>query len=192
MGLPKRDIEHHTYADYLRWPDDVRYELIDGVAYAMAPAPTRRHQVAVGELYRQIADALDGTPCRPYLAPFDVRLAAAGASDETTNTVVQPDLSVICDRSKLDDKGCRGAPDWVIEVVSPATASHDQIVKRALYERAGVREYWIVHPTDRILTRYALAGGAYGMPALSELEGETACGILPEVVVRWEKVLRED
>lgn len=192
MGLPKRDSERHRYADYLAWPDDCRYELIDGIAYAMAPAPTRKHQIAVGEIYRQVADALDGTPCRPYIAPFDVRLAAAGASDDAVDTIVQPDLSVICDRSKLDDRGCLGAPDWVVEVVSPATAGHDQIVKRALYERAGVREYWIVHPTDRLVTIYTLAAGAYGKPDIRELEGETPCGVLPEVVVRWDKVLRDD
>lgn len=193
MGLPKRDIETHTYADYLHWSDDCRYELIDGIAYAMAPAPARRHQEVVLEIARQIADALDGMPCRPYIAPFDVRLARAeNAGDQNIDTVVQPDISVICDRNKLDERGCKGAPDWIIEVLSPATASHDQIVKHALYERVGVREYWLVHPTDRIVTVYALVDGAYGKPDIRELVGERACGILPAVVIRWEKVLREE
>ncbi len=192
MGLPRRDSEHHTYADYRSWPEDCRYELIDGIAYAMSPAPTRRHQEVVGEIFRQIADALDGTPCRTYLAPFDVRLpAAADLSDGHIDTVVQPDISVVCDRRKLDDQGCRGAPDWIIEVLSPSTAGHDQILKRALYERVGVREYWLVHPTDAIVTVYSRIDGTYGKPELRELVGEQACAILPEVVIRWDKVLRE-
>ena len=193
MGLAKRDIEHHSYADYLTWPEDCRYELVDGIAYAMAPAPARRHQEVVLEVARQIADALDGTPCRPYIAPFDVRLATeTKVSDHQIDTVVQPDISVICDRSKLDDRGCKGAPDWIIEVLSPATASHDQIIKRALYERVGVREYWMIHPTDRLVTIYTLNNGAYGKPDVRELDGELSCGVLPAVIVRWEKVLRED
>lgn len=192
MGLPKRDIEYHSYADYQTWPDDCRYELIDGIAYAMAPAPTRKHQIAVLEIARQIANTLEGKPCRPYIAPFDVRLMQTDQADNQVNTVVQPDISVICDRNKLDDKGARGAPDWIIEVLSPATASHDQIVKHALYERAGVREYWLVHPTDRLLTIYRLSDGAYGKPDIRELDGETACSVIPEVTIVWEKVLRDD
>lgn len=192
MGLPKRDIELHTYADYLTWPNDCRYELIGGVAYAMAPAPARRHQEVAGEIFRQIADALDGTPCRPYIALFDVRLAtSADAGDAQIDTVVQPDISVVCDRNKLDERGCKGAPDWIVEVLSPATASHDQIVKHALYERFGVREYWLVHPTDHLVTVYILVEGAYGKPDMRELEGDLTCRVLPEVVIRWEKVLRD-
>ena len=112
-------------------------------------------------------------------------------TDAEINTVVQPDISIICDRSKLDDRGCLGAPDWVIEVLSPSTISHDQITKRALYERAGVREYWLVHPGDRLVTIYTLIAGAYGKPDIHELIGETRSILLPEVVVLWEKVLRE-
>ena len=193
MGLPKRDIETHTYADYLTWPDDARYELIDGVAYAMAPAPVRRHQEVVGELFRQIADALDGKTCRPYLAPFDVRLPKLKSkASNKVDSVVQPDISVICDRDKLDERGCLGAPDWIIEVLSPSTASHDQIVKHALYERFGVREYWLVHPVDKLVIIYTLSEGAYGKPDIRELIGETPSKVLPEVIIDWEKVLRDD
>jgi Uma2 family endonuclease len=192
MGLPLRDERHYTYADYLAWPEDIRYELIDGVAYAMGPAPSRRHQEVVLELARQIASALEGSPCRPYLAPFDVRLpAGAERDDAAVDTVVQPDISVFCDRSRLDERGAVGAPDWVIEVLSPATAGHDQIVKRALYERVGVAEYWLVHPTDRIVTIYLLENGAYGRPAVHELAGELAAMRLPDVKIDWQRVLRE-
>lgn len=192
MGLPQRDREYHTYADYRQWPEDMRYELIDGIAYAMGPAPTRRHQEVAGEVFRQIADALDDSPCRPYIAPFDVRLPKTGESDHQVDTVVQPDISVICDKAKLDERGCRGAPDWIIEVLSPATAGHDQIVKRALYERVGVREFWLVHPVDRVVSIYLLERGAYGKPIVQELDGTTAATILPQVVIDWERVLRED
>ncbi|MBK6998464.1 MAG: Uma2 family endonuclease [Rhodoferax sp.] len=193
MGLARRDIGLHTYADYIRWQDGVRYELIDGIAYAMSPAPTRRHQEVVGELYRQIANTLKGSACQPYIAPFDVRLPKANANanananvaDGDIDTVVQPDISVICDQSKLDERGCCGAPDWVIEVLSPSTAGHDQIVKRALYERVGVREFWLVHPVDRIVTIYVLENGSYGKPAMQELVNTSSSVILPAVMVDW-------
>ena len=191
MGLPQRDLEFHTYADYLAWPADIRYELIDGIAYAMGPAPVRRHQEVALELVRQIADALDGSPCRPYIAPFDVRLPRANEADEFVSTVVQPDISVICDKTKLDERGCRGAPDWIIEVISPSTASHDQIVKRALYERVGVREFWLVHPVDNVVIIYLLQNGAYGKPEVQELVDTTMSSVLPEVRIVWERVLRE-
>jgi Uma2 family endonuclease len=191
MGLPRRDLELHTYADYARWPEDTRFELIDGIAYAMGPAPARRHQEVAGEIFRQIADALEGTPCRPYIAPFDVRLPRAGEADDAVDTVVQPDISVVRDKAKLDERGCRGAPDWIVEVLSPATASHDQIVKRALYERVGVREYWLVHPVDLVVIVYLLHEGAYGKPAVHELAGKTAATVLPAVNIDWARVLRE-
>ena len=191
MGLPQRDLEFHTYAEYAAWPDDVRYELVDGIAYAMGPAPTRRHQEVVLELARQIADALEGSPCRPYIAPFDVRLPRADEADDKIDTVVQPDISVICDKTKLDERGCRGAPDWIVEVLSPGSAGHDQVVKRELYERVGVREYWLVHPADLVVTIYLLHAGAYGKPAVHELAGTTAATFLPEVSIDWARVLRE-
>lgn len=191
MGLAQRDLGYHTYADYCSWPDDVRYELIDGVAYAMGPAPVRRHQGVLLELARQVANTLEGSPCRPYIAPFDVRLPKADEVDDDVDTVVQPDLVVICDRTKLDDKGCRGAPDWVVEVLSPSTAGHDQILKRALYERVGVREYWLVHPVDRIVIIYTLAGARFGVPDVRELVGTLAVGVLREIVIDWGRVVRE-
>jgi Uma2 family endonuclease len=190
MGLPLRDAERHTYGDYLRWCEDVRYELIEGLAYAMAPAPTRLHQEFVLQIGRQLADALEGTPCRPFIAPFDVRLPRNAEPDDSVETVVQPDLSVICDATKLDERGCRGAPDWVLEVLSPATASHDLILKRRVYERAGVREYWLVHPTDRVVTVYVQGEHGFGAPEIYELLGRLASKALPGVEIDWQRVLR--
>jgi Uma2 family endonuclease len=187
MSLPKRDTQRHTYSEYRRWPEDVRYELVDGVAYAMAPAPSRQHQEVLGELFRQVANALEGHSCRAFIAPFDVRLPRGAEADDEVETVVQPDLSVVRDPARLDDRGCRGAPDWVVEVLSPATAGHDHILKRTVYERAGVREYWLVHPVDRIVTVYRLEGARYGVPEVRELTGRQPVGELPQVGIDWDR-----
>jgi len=192
MALPRRDAQLHTYADYLAWPDDVRYELIDGAAYLMTPAPSRPHQEIVGEIYRQVATALQGKACRAYVAPFDVRLPKAGQADEDTDTVLQPDILVVCDRRKLDERGMRGTPDWVAEVLSPATASHDQTLKLAAYERAGVPEVWLIHPTDRLVTIYRLEADArFGRPLIFELTGQTAISSVPELSIDWRAVIAQ-
>jgi Uma2 family endonuclease len=188
MGLLHRDNAHHTYADYVTWPEDVRYELIDGVAYLLTPAPTRVHQEVVLEMARQTANALAGKPCRAYIAPFDVRLPKTNEADERVDTVVQPDLLVVCEASKLDERGLRGAPDWVVEVLSPATASHDQTVKLAAYERARVPEIWLVHPTDRVVTVYRLEAAGYGRPTIRETSGTQAVAAVPDVLIDWQHV----
>ena len=185
MGLALRQEKHYTYADYLTWPDDARYELIDGEAFLMAPAPLIEHQEVAGEVFRQLANQLDGKACRPYIAPVDVRLPRNNEADAAIDTVVQPDVLVVCDPEKIDRRGVRGAPDWVLEVLSPSTAAHDQIAKRRTYERAGVREYWLVHPGDRTLTVYALDNGQYGRPEIYELKDATPVGVLPGVSIAW-------
>ena len=188
MGLALRDNGYHTYGDYLTWTEDVRYELIDGVAYLMAPAPALAHQDIAGEIFRQVANALAGGPCRVFVAPVDVRLPRADEADERIDTVVQPDVLAVCDPEKISERGVRGAPDWVVEVLSPATAGHDQVRKRRIYEQAGVREYWMVHPADRVLTVYRWEHGAYGRPDTQLLEGETPVGVLPGAVVTWDEL----
>jgi Uma2 family endonuclease len=188
MGLALRDNNLYCYGDYLTWPDEVRYELIDGYAYLMSPGPDLPHQDVAGEIYFQVRQALLGKPCRAFIAPLDVRLPKHNEADERIDTVVQPDVLVVCSPDKLDKRGVRGAPDWIVEVLSPSTAGHDQIKKRSLYERHGVREYWLVHPIDRVLTVYRLQNGEYGMPQMSQLEGDTAVGIMPEIVIRWDEL----
>ena len=186
--MQQRDDHYYTYGDYRTWPEDVRYELIDGIAWLMSPAPGRRHQEMVGEIYYQARQALEDKSCRTYLAPFDVRLPKGDEADDAIDTVVQPDVLVVCDRDKLDDAGLRGAPDWVVEVLSPSTAAHDQTRKLAVYERSGVAEVWLVHPTDRMLTRYRLVDGRYGRPEIQELEGTTAVNDLPEIAIDWDRI----
>lgn len=189
MALPQRDTLRHTYAEYLTWPDGERDELINGTAYVREPpAPSRFHQELVGELYLQARLALDGKSCRAYIAPFDVRLPQSGEADELIDTVVQPDVLIVCDLSKLDKHGMHGAPDWIAEVLSPASASHDQIVKLPAYERAGVPEVWFVHPIDRILSIYRLEGGRYGRPTILELKGRTAISAIPGVSIDWDRL----
>ncbi len=190
MALSQRKEERrYTYADYCRWNDGQRWELIDGEAYLMAPAPTPAHQIVVFEIGRQVANALEGKPCTVLLSPIDVRLPKADEADDFIDTIVQPDVLVVCDRAKIDIKGVKGAPDWVVEVLSPASASHDQILKRKLYERAGIPEYWLVHPVDRLLTIYRLESGRYGFPDIRELAGATPIGVLFGIEIVWEKIL---
>lgn len=197
MGLPvlQRGGEF-TYADYLTWPEEERWELIDGVAYAMAPAPTNFHQLVVGELHRQIANYLRGKPCRPFVAPFDVRLPKGNGVRNQVNheidTVVQPDISVVCDAAKLgDNHGCLGVPDWVIEVISPGSALRDQKVKRALYEIHGVAEYWLVHPVDRSITVYRLGERGYDKPLLFGCGDSCAPLALPELLIAVSEVFSD-
>ena len=141
MALLKRDTHYHTYADYLTWSRGYGDELINGTAYVREPpAPSWLHQGVVVELCRQIANALEGKPCRVRVAPLDVRLPKSTEEDDQVDTVVQPDVLIVSDLKKVDARGVRGAPDWVAEVLSPSTARYDQTVKLSAYERAGVRE----------------------------------------------------
>lgn len=189
MALARRDDAHHTYGDYLGWPEDVQYELIDGAAYLMAPAPDLAHQRLTGALYRQLSNALEGHVCEALIAPLDVRLPKGDEADAEVDTVVQPDVMVVCDPARLDRRGVRGAPDFIVEVLSPSTAGHDHVRKRRVYERAGVREFWLVHPVDRVLTIYRLEGTEYGKPAVQELGGTTDVAILPGVTIDWDPIV---
>ncbi|MGQ9558690.1 MAG: Uma2 family endonuclease [Desulfurispora sp.] len=162
---PSKD-GRYTYGDYLGWQDEKRWELIGGVPYLMTPSPGRRHQLLLGRLYLSLSGQLERGTCQVYMAPLDVRLPEPGQSDREAVNVVQPDLLVVCDPGKLDERGCLGAPDLVVEIVFPASARRDLSLKFDLYERHGVGEYWIVFPLDRTVhvyrrdeqDRYALSG----------------------------------
>ena len=190
MTVLKRDTHYHTYADYLTWSRSYGDELINGTAYVREPpAPSRSHQGIVLELGRQAADALEGRSCHVYIAPFDVRLPKSTEEDDQVDTVVQPDVLIVSDLKKLDARGVRGAPDWVAEVLSPSTASHDQTVKLSAYERAGVREVWLIDPVDRTLTIYRLEAGSYGRATSLKLEGRTQISAVLGVTIDWNRVL---
>lgn len=173
-----------TYADYRSWPEEERWELIDGVAYDMTPAPARIHGDLSIAILKQLFAHFDGKPCKVYHAPLDVRLPEGNEPDDEVETVVQPDILVVCDGNKLDDKGCRGAPDLVIEILSPSTASKDCIKKRALYEKHGVREFWLVDPTNRVVTVYSLgADGLFGKPAVHAAEDTVQVALFPDLKI---------
>ena len=163
--LPQEE-RRYSYADILSWKDGPRYELYYGVPVALA-APSSRHQSVSFEIARQLGNYLLGKPCRAFAAPFDVRLfEEEGQGPEDVYTVVQPDLLVVCDGKKIDDRGVRGGPDLVIEILSPSTMERDWREKYRLYERAGVREYWIVDVTVRSVAVHRLENGAYHPPLL--------------------------
>ena len=154
-----------SYADYLSWPDDERWEIIKGVAYDMSPAPAREHQRVSAIIFAKIYNFLSNKKCEVYFAPFDVRLGETkDEADEEIETVVQPDIVVICDQNKLDKRGCLGAPDITVEILSPSTSYKDQTEKLLLYEKHGVKEYWIVNPDAKYVMIYCLEGVKYGKP----------------------------
>ena len=145
MALPAEK-GRYTFADVLAWDGNERTEIIDGEPVMMAP-PTTAHQLISMELSRQLGNYLEGKKCLAIPAPVAVRLFETdGDNPEDVDTMVEPDISVVCDRGKLDKHGCKGAPDMVMEILSPSTQRHDRLVKLGLYQRAGVREYWIVDP----------------------------------------------
>lgn len=149
MAIPQKQI--YTETDYYNLPEDTRAELIDGQFYYQA-APSRIHQKILNAVNNTIYNYIKakGGSCEVYPSPFAVKLF------NDRKTIVEPDISVICDRDKLTDKGCTGAPDWIIEIISPGNSSHDYIRKLNLYADAGVREYWIVNPIEQTIFVYYL------------------------------------
>lgn len=190
MALPVEEIRY-TFADYLTWDEDDHIELIDGYPYMMSP-PLRIHQKVSGELYRQLANYLDGKTCEVYSAPFGVRLfESEGDRPEDVDTIVEPDICVVCDPGKLDDHGCKGAPDLIVEILSPSTRRHDRLVKLELYQRAGVREYWVVNPEDRTVQVLTLRDG-YLLPKEDYGREDTALvNVLEGCAVELNKVFSE-
>lgn len=143
-----------NYAEYLAWDDEDRWELIQGIPYNMTPAPSAEHQNVISNLHGEFYHYLKGKACKSFVAPFDVRLFAEDKTDEEIINYVQPDISIICDKNKIDNRGCVGAPDLVVEVLSPSTAKKDRSEKLRLYIAAGVKEYWIIDPFNQALEVY--------------------------------------
>lgn len=184
--------QKYTYTDYLSWPSAERWELIDGVPYSMSPAPSRRHQEILVELVRQFSNYLVDRPCRVYSAPFDVRLAPSNEADGEVSNVVQPDITIVCDKGKLDEKGCKGVPDLIVEIISPGSAFRDLRDKFRLYESHGVREYWIVHPNDKTVLVFKIDGsGHYAKPEMYSEADEIPVGIFSDLNVILKSVFQE-
>ncbi len=188
MTLPDKKTERFTYADYLAWPEDERWEIIGGVAYAMAPAPSNRHQKITWELVRQISGFLADKPCEGRTAPFDVRFPEGVKENDKIIDVVQPDISIICDPSKLDERGCLGAPDFIVEIISLSSISKDFIVKSRLYEQNGVKEYWIVDPFSDSVTVNILGDDLKYMPSIHLRKGMLEVSVLAGLRIDLEAV----
>jgi Uma2 family endonuclease len=168
-----------SYQDYLNWPDEERWEIIAGEAYAMTPAPSTRHQRITLHLCTVFGQFFKGTKCQPFPALTDV------VFDE--HNVVQPDLLVVCDQTKITERNIQGAPDLIVEIISPSTALKDKREKLALYERFGVREYLIIYPAEELVERLVLSDGSYGPAEVFGWQEELPVAIFPDLHLKlWE------
>jgi len=183
MPLPQEE-RQYTYADYLAWPEDERVEIIDGVSY-MQEIPSPEHQEISMNLSTQISVYLKGKPCKVYAAPFSVRLIKGDEKeDEDIKNVFEPDITVVCDQSKIDKQGCKGIPDLIIEIISPSSIKHDRVTKFNQYEKAGVVEYWIVEPEGKLVSVFILqSNGRYGRPEIYTEEETINISIFPDLMV---------
>ena len=182
----------YTYADYLTWKFDEFVELIKGTVMRPTAGPSRRHQVYVGNIFGEVRQFLKGNRCQVYVAPFDVRLTTGGANgDQQIQTVVQPDICVVCDPAKLDDRGCVGAPDWIIEILSPGNTTRDTRIKFDLYEESGVGEYWIVYPGVKTVAAFTLVDSQYKLTAEYTEPGPIPVATLPGLIVEWADIFDE-
>lgn len=181
----------YTYADYFKWNDGKRYELYKGKVHAMSPAPSSGHQRISINLLDIFINYLRKKKCEVFHAPFDVRLPKieTATDDNEIYTVVQPDIVVICDHNKIDEKGCLGAPDLIIEITSPFTSKKDVEDKFLLYENAGVQEYWIIHPEDETLNIFKLdKKGKYSIAKIYSNVAKVKVGIFKDLVIDLSRV----
>ena len=183
----------YSYADYLTWRFTEYVELIRGRVLRKMSAPTSQHQQIASSLHGEIYAYLKGKPCKVYPSPFDVRLLrSTGNGDAQVKTVVQPDLCIICDPAKIDRRGCVGAPDWIIEIVSPSSLVLDTRIKFDLYAENGVTEYWIVFPGEQTVLAHALgANGEYELTGTYAEPGPMHSSALPELAIAWNDLFEE-
>ncbi|MFD2211915.1 Uma2 family endonuclease [Virgibacillus halophilus] len=189
MSFPKKE-RVYTYADYLSWPENERIEIIDGVPYLQA-APSRIHQEVLSDVHRQLANYLLDKDYKVYPAPFHVVLDPENenADDARSKYVLEPDISVVCDKEKLDDRGCKGSPDLIVEIISPSTARKDKIEKFHIYEQYGVQEYWMIEPKEKIVSVFSLQrNGKYGRPELYTEEDQVEVSLFDDLVIKLDSV----
>ncbi len=190
LDLNKR----YTYADYIQWQFQERVELLKGWILQMA-APSPKHQEILGKLHIALWPSTHKKSCKIYLAPFDVRLPLPEhrVTEDKIDTVVQPDLCIICDLSKINRRGCLGAPDLVIEILSPSNASREMRDKYELYEAAGVLEYWIVDPKRRSVLVYMLKEGRFTNTTHPLTEEDTLQSVLfPDLSINLKDIFPEE
>jgi len=185
----------YSYADYLTWRLEESVELIKGKIMAMSPASSRRHQTVAGNLFLSLGSHFKHKQCNVYLAPFDVKLYDRRKSlrkDREVFSVVQPDLCVICDKEKLTEQGCDGAPDWIIEILSPGNSRKEVRLKYDLYQESGVTEYWLVFPYEQIVQQFVLdENGKYQLHALYPGNEIVAPYLFPDLQIDLNDVFAE-
>lgn len=178
--------KQYSYSDYLLWQFQERVELIKGFILKMSPAPSMVHQRISNNVSFELNNYFKRKPCDVFVAPFDVRLAISSAKKDST--VVQPDLCIICDENKLDARGCNGTPDLIVEIISTNNSKHDVHTKFNLYQEAGVKEYWIIQPNDKILLVYTLVNDEF-IGLKPQVEGEKIRSpLFPELDIALEDV----
>ncbi len=178
----------YTYADYLKWTFDERLELIKGKIFKMSPAASSIHQIVFGAIFNVLYNHLEGKQWRVFAAPYDVRLTRKSTNDRDIFTVVQPDICVICDPSKIEKRGCLGAPDIVVEILSPGNNKTELKNKYEVYEESGVLEYWIIPPFEKSLYRYVLVDGHFLSSQPLTIGDNLSTEILPGFVLNLDKV----
>ncbi|WP_163377598.1 Uma2 family endonuclease [Cyclobacterium sp. SYSU L10401] len=181
----------YSYADYLSWQLEEMVELIRGKVFRQAAAPRRIHEELTVALVTRIHGFLKGGSCKVYTAPFDVRLPVSSRKHTDIDTVVQPDLCVVCDPDKLDDLGCLGAPDLIVEILSPGNNKKELQLKYEVYEASGVKEYWVIHPDERTLLIYTLEAGKYRPSRLFTLGDKVKSQVLSGFVLDLDEVFGE-
>lgn len=196
MKLEDLDLtKTYTYADYLSWKFEEYVELIKGKVFKMTPAPSRTHQNISTHILVKIANYLESKNCQVFHAPFDVRLPnkRKSNSDKEVLSVVQPDICIVCDPEKLDERGCFGAPDFIVEILSLSTMKKDYDDKFHLYEENGVLEYWIVSPADKSVSIYELKNDKYELRENIDLiynKKDVQVGIFPDLILKYEDIFR--
>lgn len=190
--LNREPDKRYTYADYLNWDDNERWELIDGIPFNMTPAPGTKHQRVSGRLFNQFFNYLDDKTCEVFTAPFDVRLEGHTTKNEEILHSVQPDIVVICDKNKIDEKGCKGSPDLIVEVLSPSTSKLDKQIKKKTYENFKIKEYWIVDPLNENVEVFVLTEGRYIESRVFEKNDDIKVGIFDGFMIKLNSIFVTD
>lgn len=182
----------YSYADYLKWDIEERLELIRGKIFSMSPAPGSYHQEVSAHVLSEIYFYLKNNPCKVYAAPFDVRLPRQSLEDKEIYTVLQPDICVICDSRKIDERGCIGAPDIVVEILSPGNSKKELKYKYEVYEEFGVREYWVFQPEGKLFFKYVLnETGKFESSRVLTSGDEVTSSVLPGFSLTLDDVFRD-
>ena len=183
--------KQYTYADYLTWQFDEMVELIKGFVYKMSPGPSTYHQRIIRRVLVDIANYLKKGKCQVFMAPYDVRLKRSFDDKEITS-VVQPDICIICNPEIIDRRGCNGAPDFILEVLSPFTSKKDVKDKFEIYQESGVKEYWMIYPGEKVLDVYILQDGKYFLDNKYVSDSKVQLKILPELTIDLQEIFEDE